>query len=153
MKVWVFGGLLVVALVLVSCSKKGPAIERHSVQPVEGQVIWKQKPLAGAYVTFHPQGWEEHSFTTNPAATTGADGRYRLGTYAKGDGAPAGKYVITVTSPDRSPGAPKMYPPNILPKQYSDPKTSGLEVVIVEGTNVVPALDLGGKPDDKENEK
>jgi hypothetical protein len=137
----------IAALMVVGCGKKGPSIQRHAVQPVEGQVIWKQTPLAGAYVTFHPRGWEEHAFSNNPAATTGPDGRYRLGTYSKDDGAPAGKYVITVTCPDHSPTAPKMYPPNILPKQYSSPDTSGLEVEIVEGANVVPPLDLGGKPD------
>jgi hypothetical protein len=141
------------AVLLAGCGKKAPSIERHAVQPVEGQVIWKQKPLAGAYVTFYPRGWQEHAFSSNPSATTDSDGRYRLGTYKKDDGAPAGKYTITVTCPDRSPSAPKMYPPNILPKEYSTPETSGLEVEIVEGTNVVPPVDLGGKPDAAENER
>jgi hypothetical protein len=43
--------------------------------------------------------------------------------------------------------------PNILPKQLSLAKTSGLEVEIVEGENVLPPLDLGGKPDPEEKGK
>jgi hypothetical protein len=144
---------LVAAMALAGCSKKGPVIVKHEVYPVEGRVIWKGKPLGGANITFHPRGWETHDFTAHPAAITDPDGHYRLSTYGKGDGAPAGKYAVTVTAPDRSPKAPKMYAPNILPKEFASPDTSGLETEVVQGNNEVPALDLGGEPEKDSTEK
>jgi hypothetical protein len=132
------------ALVLSGCGQKKLQVERHAVYPVEGEVIWKEKPLAGAHLEFYPLGWSLYSFTHTPMAVTGKDGRYRVGTYDKEDGAPAGKYAITITCLD--PKVIGMYSTsNILPKQYGDPKTSGLEVEIVEGTNALPPLRLTEK--------
>ena len=138
--------IAVTALAAAGCGQKGPVIEKHEVYPVEGQVIWKKKPLAGAYVTFHPKGWKLHDSAPYPAAVTGEDGMYRLDTYGKGDGAPAGKYAITVTAPDRT--VKTMSPPNLLPKEFSSPDTSGLEVEVANGANNVPPIDLGGTPDE-----
>ena len=145
----------VAALTLAGCSKQGPHIEKHEVYPVEGTVIWKGKPLAEARLEFFPKGWKLKPFSHTPVAVTGQDGRFQLSSYGDGDGAPAGKYTITVVCQDPEAKKQKQMfsTANILPKQYARPDTSGLEVEIVEGKNVVPPLDLGGKPDAPSDKK
>jgi len=146
----------IAALTLVGCSKPGlPHVEKYEVYPVEGQVIWKGKPLADAHIEFFPKGWSLRPYSHTPLGVTGPDGRFQLSSYGEGDGAPLGKYIITVVcqDPQAKKGKQMFSTANLLPKQYADPKTSGLEVEIVEGKNVVPPLDLGGKPDAPSNEK
>jgi len=144
----------VAALTRAGCSKKGPHIEKYEVYPVEGQVIWKGKPLAEARLEFFPKGWSLRPYSHTPVAVTGPDGRFQLSSYGGGDGAPAGKYIITVVCRDPTIKGKQMYSTaNILPKQYSQSATSGLEVEVVEGKNVVPPLDLGGKPDAPSDKK
>jgi hypothetical protein len=140
---------VVAALVLVGCGRKTVHVERHEVFPVEGSVIWKGKPLAEARIEFFPNGWKLKPFSGAPIAKTGPDGRFRVSSYNDGDGAPAGKYILTVVCQDpEAKKQKKMFSTaNILPKQYADPKTSGLEVEIGEGANVIPPLDLGGESD------
>jgi hypothetical protein len=142
MKFFVFSA--VIAILLTGCGQKPLHVERHAVYPVEGTVIWKKKPLAKAHLEFVPLGWKLLPFTHAPATFTDKDGHYKLDTYASGDGAPAGKYTVTIWADDGKPG---MGRPNILPPQYASAKTSGLEVEIVEGANALPPLDLGGQPD------
>ena len=78
----------VAAITASGCGPRAPVIEKHYVNPVEGQVIWKGKPLGNAKVTFNPNGWKLHAFTTLPVGFTEPDGTYRLDTYKHGDGAP-----------------------------------------------------------------
>jgi hypothetical protein len=137
------------AVLLAGCGPKIATFERHSVYPVEGTVIWKQKPLVGARLEFHPLGWTLRAFTHAPVAVTGKDGRFHVSTYGGDDGAPVGKYTITIVCND---GLPGMSRPNILPARYTLVETSGLEVEIVEGANVLPPLDLGGKSDPEKKE-
>jgi hypothetical protein len=132
-------------LILVGCGQKQANFKQYALQPVEGQVIWKGKPLAEATITFHPDEWKPDPGTRAPRAETGADGRFKLSTYKEDDGAPQGKYTVTLLyrkhAVQRNGG---MFGPNLLPKQYESPETSDLKVEIVEGANVVPPLDLGG---------
>jgi hypothetical protein len=70
-------------LVLAGCGQKMVSYESRTLQPVEGQVIWKKKPLVGGVVTFHPVNWKLDPGTTAPSGETGPDGRFKLGTYKK----------------------------------------------------------------------
>ena len=60
----------VAAITASGCGPRAPVIEKHYVNPVEGQVIWKGKPLGNAKVTFNPNGWKLHAFTTLPVGFT-----------------------------------------------------------------------------------
>jgi hypothetical protein len=142
----------IVVLMLAGCGQKQAHFKQHAVQPVEGQVIWKGKPLADATVTFHPNGWKVDPGTAAPRAQTGDDGHFHLTTYETGDGAPEGKYTVTVLYRKHAVQRNgSMFGPNLLPEQYSSPATSGLEVEIAAGTNVVPPLDLGAEPESAAN--
>src|SRR5262249_54027885 len=90
------------ALLLPACSKSS----RQPVHPVRGQILVEGKPAAQAIVTFHPVGGD--TGTLRPSAQTDADGYFSLTTYENGDGAPEGKYSVTVTwfrsSGEKPPG-------------------------------------------------
>ncbi|MGA2031269.1 MAG: hypothetical protein ABSG68_03345 [Thermoguttaceae bacterium] len=131
---------LALAAALAGCSR-APA--RLPVQPVEGQVLWNGKPLAGAAVVFYPQGWQTDGSTRAPRAQTGSDGKFHIGTYDKGDGAPEGQYLVTVVHFPMVPRGSDVVPgPNVLPKKYASPKTTDLHVQVTKGTNTLPVLAL-----------
>jgi hypothetical protein len=70
-------------------------------------------------------------------AMTESDGSFVLSTYRAFDGAPVGKYQVTVVqrrplfTQEGKPG------PNLLPPRYADAKTSGLEVEVKQGMGEV----------------
>ena len=83
-----------------ACSNSG---ERSKTYPVSGRLTFKdpQKgnvPVDGARIDFVPAGENLTARQRDHAgAITGADGSYTLQTYAPGDGAPPGQYIVLVT--------------------------------------------------------
>ncbi len=113
---------------------------RSAVYPVEGQVLWNGKPLAGAQVAFYPKGpVEGRPFF--PRAQTDPNGHFQLGTYEKADGAPEGEYAVTVLYYAVRPGEGGAGP-NVLPKKYASAKTTDLQVKIAKDSGTLPALVL-----------
>jgi hypothetical protein len=133
------------ALLLAGCGQKVAHFDVRTLFPVEGQFTWNGKPVEGATVVFTPASWRLDPGTSNPAGLTGPDGRFKLTTYTKDDGAPAGKYRITVVKkvPSTKGG---MFAPNPLPEKYAGLNTTPLEVEVQEGKNELPAIELVGKP-------
>ena len=78
---------LLVGLGCLSCSgNAGP-------NPVQGKVLYKDQPLKGVLVTFHPKAGAD--LTTHlPVGLTKDDGTFTL-TTGQNEGAPAGEYVVT----------------------------------------------------------
>ena len=75
------------------------------------------------------------------------EGTFKLGTYADGDGVPAGTYKVTVLGGSISKATPAdPYKLEVLvdPK-FTDPKTSGLEFTVEEGPNefIIPVTAPG----------
>jgi hypothetical protein len=87
---------IVVVFLLAGCRNPEPA--RVAVYPVEGKVLVGGVPAAYAHVTFHPVDGAAHL----PVGRAGPDGLFTLATFAPGDGAPAGEYVVTVVWPNDS---------------------------------------------------
>jgi hypothetical protein len=115
------------------------AVELH---PVRGEISFQGKPIAGAIVSLHPKVVGATD-APNPRASVQADGRFELSTFAQHDGAPAGDYVLTVQwfrpvdrNGDVVPG------PNVLPKKYSKPETSKIDIRVASGSNDLPAITL-----------
>jgi hypothetical protein len=113
---------------------------RVPVFPVSGKVAFQGKPPAGAIVVLNPVG-----ATTNdqvvPTGTVGNDGSFTLTAYEPGDGAPHGDYVATiqwykVTKEAGGPG------PNVIPKTYSNPKSSPVKVSVGDGPLEIPAINI-----------
>jgi hypothetical protein len=86
---------------------------KQAVSPVTGKVLYAGKPLADAKITLHPE-------EKGPTATgiTFADGTFALTTYKENDGAPAGRYRVTVTAERDGK--------NLLPARFANPETTDL---------------------------
>lgn len=123
--------------------------------PVEGTVLYKQKPVEGATVAFHGEGAPRVA-----SGITDKDGKFKLSMYDPNDGAIIGNHKITVTKLDTSnvikgdmnagdPGDaytramtmaakdPKMGAKDELPAAYSKSETTTLQETVTEkGPNV-----------------
>ena len=125
------GGLCLLA----GCGRQEPLL-----YPVQGKVYWKDQPATGAMVVFHPL-FSLESGNQKPRAYVKEDGHFQLTTNRLYDGAPSGRYAVTVhwrpyEDEDEEPG------PNLLPPRYASPRSSGLEVDIQQGANRLPAMRL-----------
>ncbi|MBN1394368.1 MAG: hypothetical protein JW959_05050 [Pirellulales bacterium] len=105
--------------------------------PVEGVISIDGKPLGGGTVLFEmksPGGGDRYT----ARGTIASDGRYRLSTFADGDGAPAGQYRVAVL-PQQAKlveySAAAAPPP--IPLSYGSVETSGLEYVVKPGPNTI----------------
>jgi hypothetical protein len=138
---WARGSLLAAAVAL--CSGCGGAADgRVPVVPVQGKVLVRGQPAAGALVIFHPVGAPDAN-TPRPTAVAADDGTFILSTYDTGDGAPAGSYLVTVTWDERDEEADDGVPGvDRLRGRYADPSQSGLRVEVQSGTNELPPFDL-----------
>lgn len=130
------GALLLMLTGLTSgCGKSEP--ERLAVHPVTGQVTFQGKPAAGAFVVFHAKT-DKDKFPP-PTAQVDKQGNFKLGTYSREDGAPAGEYAVTVVlRPTVEKNGEFEQGPNLLPPQYSKPDTTKLNIHVADGANTVP---------------
>ena len=71
-----------------------------------------------------------------PGAQVKRNGSFRLSTYASHDGAPAGRYAVSIVyrSPEKLVDGENAGP-DLLRGRYGDPKTTPLRVEIKEDTN------------------
>ena len=127
-----------VALMFASAGCSRERLE--AVAPVAGKIHYDGKPLAEATVVFHRLEGEGRSLTTR----TTADGTFRVTTHQPNDGAPPGRYAVTVELRDwvRDGDEAVRSGRNLLPPKYADPRTSGLECVVVDGDNQLPLWNL-----------
>jgi hypothetical protein len=134
---WSLATLL--SLLSVSCSSSG-------LNPVRGKVTYKNQPLVGALVTFHPKG-KADTTTVPSTGLTKEDGTFVLVTGDR-EGAPAGDYVITVICSEQlpsKPGAISTGPPETRDKlngAYADRDKSTITVTVKAGENQIDPFDL-----------
>jgi len=111
---------------------------------VTGQITENGKPVADVDVAFRPDNTVSGQKPAN--GKTDSQGRYTLTTFSFGDGAMAGSYRVTLSKFDIAAGdsadidsddyvppdaSRSVKPPkNQLPKNLSDPETSGLTATI-----------------------
>lgn len=119
--------------VLTGCASE----DRVSRYPATGSVFVDGKPAEGVRVKLHPEGQHGDLDALRPQATTNADGSFALGTYEDSDGAPAGRYIVTLFWPDVPPGPTP--PDDRLEGRYADPQRSSLSVTVnEEPTELIP---------------
>jgi hypothetical protein len=131
-------GALALVAASAGCQSRAagdPVAIVNSVVPVSGQVRYADgRAVANAWVVFHPKDPPGNE----ASAATGPDGTFRLGTFAKEDGAVPGRYVVTV---EPHPTAKKAA--SGIPKKYMVETTSTLTVVITSnGSMTLPAFEL-----------
>lgn len=108
--------------------------------PASGTVMINGEPAAGAVVELQPYGPEKpDARNSRPWAVVEADGSYTLTTYQKGDGAPVGKYKLTLRWPN---DVTSMAQFDRLSGVYARPENAPLEVTIQPEENVLPAVEL-----------
>lgn len=143
--------VLAVALVLSGCGGGGEGTaKREKTHPVSGKVTYRGQPVAGATITFNPG--------QDPARKAGFgitddNGNYSIGTYAVGDGAIEGSYMVTISKalpaavrqpdppedqyvpPEEMPAAKPTPPVQMIPAKYASPTSSGLTFEVKPGSN------------------
>jgi len=127
----------------VGCGDHAPDL---NCQPVRGQVMVDGKPVAEAYVVFHPTT-PIADWNAKPRASTDADGRFTLTTDKASDGAPPGAYQVTVELRGQRQVGEELVRDGaqLLPERYRQPEKSGIQVTIVEGANELPRFELKKK--------
>jgi hypothetical protein len=130
--------LLFCAAVLFSASCSGG--NGKAVYPVKGKVLFQNRPAAGAVVFFHPQNPSEKD-AVRPQGTVGPDGTFELTTYSQNDGAPAGRYLVTVIWGE--PGSRgDDFQRELLPRRYGSPSTSKLTAEVRDRPTELPPFQL-----------
>lgn len=131
---------LVVIPVVSGCGK---AKEKwDTAYPTKGVVKFRGNPVADAEIAFFPQG-ESVPATIRPRARTKEDGSFEVWTYQPGDGAPEGKYKITVTHTTvKEYKGVAINQPNDLPPKYATQQTTDLVAEIGPQPNEIPPLEL-----------
>lgn len=129
----------------IGCSR-GPALPDNAVPvfKVTGNLTYKNAPMDGAVVSFHPASQPAGGRALAPTGSADASGQYTLNTYLTADGAPSGEYVVTIYWPGPSSGkAPvadgedKPLAPDRLKGAYADPKTSKLRATVRDQDNAI----------------
>jgi hypothetical protein len=135
------------------CSCGGASSGPLTLHPAGGQVLFQGKPLPGVQVLFRPTGLDKDAPATVPMGRTDDEGKFRLASFVPGesrpsDGAPAGDYLVAISTPARSDSidftrkeAAKTGP-DLLQRRFADPRTSGLKATIRPGPNALEPFDL-----------
>jgi hypothetical protein len=132
------------AVLLAGCGGGG---DRKPVFPVHGKLLVDSKPAAKAVVCFHPLGPDgpvTGAGVPRPQGVVAEDGSFQLTTYDRNDGAPAGKYAVTVVWRTEPKGGDDNQQ-DLLPPRYVHPATSRLAAEVREGPTDLPAFNLSRK--------
>ncbi|WP_165068039.1 hypothetical protein [Paludisphaera rhizosphaerae] len=130
--------VLTSAVALIGCGESGTP--RVALQPTSGKVTVDGQPTAGVEVRFRPADAPGSLDALVPFATTGDDGGFKLGTYEKGDGAPEGRYKVTLFWPDRPPGPQPAE--DQLGGTYALAEKTPLEATVAKGENTIPTIEV-----------
>ena len=131
------------ALALAGCG--GGKIK---VYPVEGRVTYNGEPLAGVDVAFHPAD-PKNDTSYPPHATTDDQGNFKLMTYVKDDGAPAGEFKVAVAFDVQSADDGADQTTRLafqVPDKYLRKETTPLTATIKPESNTLEPLALEGPP-------
>lgn len=130
-------------LVLAGCSETKPELPK--CYPVSGQVIIDGTPAVRALVSFHPESPQADGKKYVGQTTTGDHGEFAMTTFAAGDGAPSGNYVVTIAANWVSKDGQDIAVPDLLKGEYADPATSPLKVTVAEEPLILEPYDFTAK--------
>lgn len=136
-----------------SCGRsKIPEIQgKLPVFPVKGKLLLDGKPLANANLVFHPTTpLPKDASQILPRGRTSEDGDFTLTTYSDNDGAPAGKYRVTVSYRGTHQNLRTNEEPDLMPSAYRNPRASVLKAEVQEGDNDLPPLEIKLTPEQQQ---
>ncbi|HBI42350.1 MAG TPA: hypothetical protein DDY78_05750 [Planctomycetales bacterium] len=134
-----FFTVCLIAATALACASCGPAAKK--VFPVHGKVFFDGQPAKGAYVIFYPPA-DNKDFTKGdqPRAQVGDDGSFQISTYKTNDGAPAGKYAVTIYWEKKSESGDDGA---VAPLgKYAAAATTSLQAEVKEGPTELPPFQL-----------
>lgn len=145
----------IAVLIFAGCGPGGGSVPTY---PVSGKVTFNGAPVAGATVTFSPEG----SGIPTAMGITDGQGLYKLTTYTSGDGAAEGSFKVLVykmSEDDAGSGAPTHDPTgkgrsaapthsgprgaggkkssSLLPERYMKVSTTPLTKNVESGSNTI----------------
>ena len=116
------------------------------VVPVSGQITYEGEAIEDASVVLHPLSpTDPKKPKIVPRAKVDKTGAFQLSTFRANDGAPPGKYIVTVSWLGPLEGVHEDDEddlPELLPSRYQDPRRSGLQIEIADGENAPLQLAL-----------
>ncbi len=131
-------GLLTVSIV-GGCGRSKPW---ETAYPAVGILTHKGRPVKDAELAFFPVDANVPE-SVLPKAKTRENGEFDVSTYDNGDGAPAGKYKVTVIHHEIViKGESMTAKPNDLPKKFASKETTDLIVEIDRKATKIPPIDL-----------
>src|SRR5262249_55309715 len=108
---------------------------------VSGSVWVGGKAAGGAVVRLHPVEGEGPEGMRSLGYVQ-ADGSFQLTTYTENDGAPAGRYKLTVEWRPKKKSTMEPDGPDKLQGKYADPKTSKFEVTVNKGGTTLDPIKI-----------
>jgi hypothetical protein len=128
--------------------------------PVNGKVLYKGQPAAGAVVYFHPEGTGAPAMQTVPLGIVEDDGSFYLSCDGVGNGCPPGKYAVLVEwrdgagdgiVPVKTPGKTKLVKrsrvrsrPDRLDGRYFNSSKPLIHAEVLPQSNSLAPFELGG---------
>jgi hypothetical protein len=132
-------GAMLLVLLIAACGRRAT----EPVVPVQGRLLYKGRPAAGARIVFHPlvPGAADKP---RPQAFADADGAFRLSTYRQGDGALPGQYAVTVAWPSDAKKEEDGTPagPDRLQGRYLEALTTPLRAAVQTTPTELPPFQL-----------
>ncbi len=136
--------VLLLSMLTFGCGGAEPAdLPKVALFPFGGVVKVNGKPISGAQVTLHPSN-DSTLGIVNPNGITDESGLFTLTTYQPADGAPEGKYLVTVSWAEvkNANSSDPEYGPEKLPRRYQDKALSGLSLEVTADSTEPPTLEL-----------
>jgi hypothetical protein len=118
-----------------------PNAER--TMPVRGKVLVDGKPVKDLIVKLHPP--DESPRTLVPNARTADDGTFSVTSYIGGDGAPRGKYKVTVEWLTYQQLGNQWRGPNKLLDKYGGTETTPFDVAVTDQPVDLPTYNVEAK--------
>ena len=106
--------------------------ERVETYPVTGIVKVDGQPVEKIAVRLHPVGGQQGKALPTASGFTDKDGKFSIGTYESGGGAPAGEYVLTFQWGQLNLMT-NQYGGDKFKGKYLDPKKSQFKVKVEPG--------------------
>jgi hypothetical protein len=138
----------------------GCGSDRLEVSPVRGRVLFKGQGVPRAAVIFFPQGEAAEAVgKIRPFAYADDDGNFQMKTYVDGDGAPPGRYRVSIIAASSAgsggsgrrikdgmgqtaPGGRRVQIPPAVTEKFANVDSAGIEVTIEEGENNLSPFEL-----------
>lgn len=120
-------------LACAGCNEERRGPERVPTFPITGVVHVDGKPQSNLLVKSIPAEDAQNAAAVTSSAYTDDKGRFEIGTYESGDGAPVGEYRLTFMWGQRNLMNGRYSGPDKLGDRYSDPKKSEIKVHVNEG--------------------